>query len=147
MQKNLERCEKVSRNFVEILRSERSRLRSRSLPRVLSAACPGHSLFSPSTGLRLAPACSRLFPSSRLFCGPAMPGWSLVAVFFAFRLRPGLLLGRNGFSWFSDWNPKVQNCVNRVDLVKSFQTKVYYFLAKVGVDTAENEPCKVWSFG
>ena len=26
------------------------------------------------------------------------------------------------FSWFSDWIPKVQTCVNLVDLVKSFQT-------------------------
>ena len=26
------------------------------------------------------------------------------------------------FSWFSDWNPKVQTRVNLVDLVKSFQT-------------------------
>ena len=54
-----------------------------------------------------------------------MSGWSLVAVFFAFRLRPGLLLGINGFSWFSDWNPKVQKHVSLVDLVKSFPTIIY----------------------
>ena len=30
-----------------------------------------------------------------------------------------------------------------VDLVKSFQTSVYYLLAKLGVHTAENEPLKV----
>ena len=73
-----------------------------------------------------------------------MPGWSLVAVFFAFRLRPGLLLGRNGFSWFSDWNPKVQKHVNLVELVESFQKNILkLFLAKFGVDTQENEPYKV----
>ena len=33
--------------------------------------------------------------------------------------------------------------VNLVDLVKSFPTSIYYVLAKIGVDTAENEPLKV----
>ena len=33
--------------------------------------------------------------------------------------------------------------VNLVDLVKSFQTSIYYLLAKFGVDTAENGPPKV----
>ena len=32
----------------------------------------------------------------------------------------------------------VQKCVHLVDLVKSFQTSIYYLLAKFGVDTAEN---------
>ena len=32
--------------------------------------------------------------------------------------------------------------VNLVDLVKSFSNE--YLLAKIGVDTAENEPLKVW---
>jgi hypothetical protein len=37
----------------------------------------------------------------------------------------------------------VQKCVNLVDLVKSFQTSIYYYLlAKCGFDTAENEPPK-----
>ena len=31
----------------------------------------------------------------------------------------------------------MQKCVNLVDLVKSFQTSVYYLLAKFGFDTAE----------
>ena len=47
------------------------------------------------------------------------------------------------FSWFSDWSPKVQQRVNLVDLVKSFESNIYYLLAKIGVDTAENEPLKV----
>ena len=54
------------------------------------------------------------------------------------------------FYWFSDWSPKVQKCVNLVDLVKSFQKSIYvyssiymYLLAKFGVDTAENGPLKV----
>ena len=34
----------------------------------------------------------------------------------------------------------VQKHVNLVDLVKSFQTNIYYLLARVGFDTAENEP-------
>ena len=33
--------------------------------------------------------------------------------------------------------------VNLADLVKSFHTSIYYLLAKVGVDTAENGPLKV----
>ena len=44
------------------------------------------------------------------------------------------------FSWFSDWSPKVQKCVNLVDLVESFQNSNEYLLAKFGVDTDENEP-------
>ena len=39
--------------------------------------------------------------------------------------------------------PKVQKCVKLVDLVKSFQTSVYYLLAKFGFDTAENETLNV----
>ena len=41
----------------------------------------------------------------------------------------------------------MQKYVNLVDLVKSFRTDSYsneYLLAKIGVDTAENEPLKVW---
>ena len=46
----------------------------------------------------------------------------------------------------------VQKRVHLVDLVKSFQTSIDYFvftiylhlLAKIGVDTAENEPLEVW---
>ena len=40
----------------------------------------------------------------------------------------------------------VQKYVNLVDLVESFPTDSYsneYLLAKIGVDTAENEPLKV----
>ena len=29
------------------------------------------------------------------------------------------------FSWFSDWNQKVQTCVNIVDLVKRIHTNIY----------------------
>ena len=47
------------------------------------------------------------------------------------------------FSWFPDWIQTVQTCVNLVDLVKSFQTRIYYSLEKFGVDTAENGPLKV----
>ena len=53
---------------------------------------------------------------------------------------------------FSDWSPNVQKCGNMwkyveicgnlVDLVKSFQTTIYYLLAKIGVGTAENGPLK-----
>ena len=35
---------------------------------------------------------------------------------------PGCYLRISGFSWFSDWNPKVQKYVNIVDLVKRFHT-------------------------
>ena len=37
----------------------------------------------------------------------------------------------------------VQKHVNIVDLVKSSPTSIYYLLANIGVDTAENEPLKV----
>ena len=37
----------------------------------------------------------------------------------------------------------VHKLVNLVDLVKSFQTSIYYLLANIGVDTAENGPPKV----
>ena len=47
------------------------------------------------------------------------------------------------FSWFFYWIPKVQKYVNLVDLVKGFQTSIYYLLVKIGFDTAENEPLKV----
>ena len=30
-----------------------------------------------------------------------------------------------------------------VDLCESFHISIYYLLAKIGFDTAENEPCKV----
>ena len=46
-------------------------------------------------------------------------------------------------AWFSDWIPKVQTRINLVDLVKSFQTSIWYLLAKIGVDTAENGSLKV----
>ena len=45
------------------------------------------------------------------------------------------------FGWnFEIW--AVQKYVNLVDLVKSFQTSIYYLLAKIDFDTAENEPLK-----
>ena len=34
--------------------------------------------------------------------------------------------------------------VHCVDLGESFPTRIYYLLAKIGVDTAENEPLEVW---
>ena len=40
----------------------------------------------------------------------------------------------------------VQKCVYLVDLVKSFPTSILYLLAKIGVDTAENEPSEVSIF-
>ena len=50
---------------------------------------------------------------------------SLVALFSAACFWPGLLLFKSGFSRFSDWIPKMQECVNLVDLVKSFLTSMY----------------------
>ena len=38
----------------------------------------------------------------------------------------------------------VQQLVNLLDLVKSFQTSIWHLLGKIGFDTAENEPLKVW---
>ena len=54
------------------------------------------------------------------------------------------------FSWFPDWIQKVQ----KLALVKSFQSSIlvgllvlfewyYFLLAKIGFETAENEPLKV----
>ena len=43
---------------------------------------------------------------------------------------------------FGSFLPKDAD-VNLVDLVKNFQTSVYYLLTKFGFDTAENEPLKV----
>ena len=39
--------------------------------------------------------------------------------------------------------PKRRISVHLVDLVRSFQTSIYYLLAKFGFDTAENGPLKV----
>ena len=36
----------------------------------------------------------------------------------------------------------VHKCVNLLDLVKELSNE--YLLVKIGVDTAENEPLKVW---
>ena len=45
------------------------------------------------------------------------------------------------FGWnFEIW--AVQKYAYLVDLVKSFPTSIYLVLAKIGVDTAENEPSK-----
>ena len=38
----------------------------------------------------------------------------------------------------------MQKYVNRVDVVKSFPANSYSLLVKIGIDTAENEPLKVW---
>ena len=39
----------------------------------------------------------------------------------------------------------MQKYENLVDVVKDFPTSISeYFLGKIGVDTAENEPLKVW---
>ena len=38
----------------------------------------------------------------------------------------------------------MQKYVNLVDLVKTQELSNEYLLAKIGVDTAENEPLKVW---
>ena len=39
----------------------------------------------------------------------------------------------------------MQKHVDLVDLVKSFQTRIYYLLAKCGFDAAENEPLEIWN--
>ena len=51
-----------------------------------------------------------------------------------------MTLARSAFHGFQI--QKVQKRVNLVDLVKSFQTSIYYLLVlvKFGVDTAENQP-------
>ena len=36
-----------------------------------------------------------------------------------------------------------QKCVHPLDLVKSFQTSIYYLSAKIGFDTAENEALNI----
>ena len=40
----------------------------------------------------------------------------------------------------------MQKHVNRVDLVKSFQTSIYYLVANSGFDTAEDEPFNFHNF-
>ena len=40
----------------------------------------------------------------------------------------------------------VQKRLDFVDLVKSSPTSIYYLLANIGVDTAENEPSRVSKF-
>ena len=48
------------------------------------------------------------------------------------------------FSWIFEFEA-VKKCGNlyTVDLVESFQTSIYYLLANIGVDAAENGPLKV----
>jgi len=41
----------------------------------------------------------------------------------------------------------VQKNVNIVDLVKIFRTSIHHLLAKLGGDTAENEPSEILKFG
>ena len=41
---------------------------------------------------------------------------------------------------------EVQRNVNLVDLVKSLLTSIYYWVAKIGFDTAENEPFNFHNF-
>ena len=38
----------------------------------------------------------------------------------------------------------MQKYANIVDFVKSFPPSIFYVLAKISVDSAENEPLKVW---
>ena len=45
---------------------------------------------------------------------------------------------------FAEILRSVQKSVNLVDFVKSFHTITYYLLAKIGFDTDESEPLKVW---
>ena len=43
---------------------------------------------------------------------------------------------------------KKPKCANLVDLEKCCKTHIYYLLAKIGFDAAENEPSKIWqTFG
>ena len=46
------------------------------------------------------------------------------------------------FSWFFYWIPTVQKCEHLVELGKC--CKINYLFAKIGFDTAENEPSKSW---
>ena len=60
----------------------------------------------------------------------------------------GATLARSDFHDFSDWihrMQKVQTRVNFVDHVKSSQTStsIWYLLAKIGFDAAENGPLEV----
>ena len=38
----------------------------------------------------------------------------------------------------------VQKCSNLVEFEKCYKKDTYYLLAKIGFNTAENEPAKVW---
>ena len=50
---------------------------------------------------------------------------------------------RSVFHGFSIGFQRCNKCVNLLDLVKSFHTSIYYLVAKIGFDTAENEPLGV----
>ena len=75
------------------------------------------------------------------------------AVAWWFRLRSRGLRPEDAcqkrFSWFSDWSPKVQKCVNlpKTHKCKSCRSRQElsneHLLAKFGFDTAENEPLKI----
>ena len=68
------------------------------------------------------------------------------ALFMGFQLdSKGRKACQKRFLWFFNWIPKVQKCANLVDLVKGFQTSIYYLLnfAKFGFDTVESGLLKV----
>ena len=49
------------------------------------------------------------------------------------------------FSCFPDWIPNVQTCASLVDLKRCCITNIsYYFIAKIGFNTAEHEPSEVF---
>ena len=65
-------------------------------------------------------------PSTTSFRYSSRPRCFAAVWWFLFRgrvLRPEDACQKRS-SWFSDWNPNVQKCVNFVDLVKSFQTSI-----------------------
>ena len=106
--------------------------------------------------------CQRSVPCALSFRYSSRPRCFAAVWWFLLRgrvLRPEDACQKR-FSWFFNWIPKVQKCVNLVDLVKSFQTSLSmslflnllferdsysneYLLAKFGVDRAENGPLKV----
>ena len=51
------------------------------------------------------------------------------------------------FSWFPDWIQKVKKRVHLVDLVKRFQMSIYYFVAKIGVNTQKYAKKSIQSLG
>ena len=143
---NWKNCENNWRNLADFLNAERNRRASRNRKKgifcSLYSFLQSRVLVAPSGHMLRITGIHFLYQSSPYshcqrseLCAPSFRYSSRPRCFAAawwFRLRSRELRPEDAcqkrVSWFSDWSPKVQQRVNLVDLVKSFQTSIYYLV-------------------